>query len=433
MYSIIIGLEVALFLGIVIFIHELGHFFMAKKRGVKVEKFSLGFGPKIIGFKRGDTEYLISVIPFGGYVKMAGENPEEELKGEKWEYLSQPFWARILIVTAGPFMNFVLAFILFSLVYAIGMNIPTYSTKIGIVKTESEASKLDIRVGDIITEIDGKNISNWEQLMRVFPKEGKVQIVLTRNQEKLTKELIVEKDKDFGILPYRLPIVGSIVPMYPAEKAGLKPNDLIISIEGKEIKQWDEMSEIIYANPEKEISITVKRDDKILDFKLTPKATESEKINIKKIGLIGISPPVEMVYKERFGIFNSIGRGFTQTITLTGVIADWFLKLLTGGVSVKESLGGPILIGQIAVKQAKAGLTDLMNFIAFLSLNLFILNLLPVPIFDGGHVVLCLIEGIRRKPLSLKIQTVLNHIGFAIIILLMVFATYNDIIRQFKG
>lgn len=349
MSAVIIAIEIILGIGVLIFVHELGHFLVAKYRGIKVEKFSLGFGPKLLGFKIGETEYMISLILFGGYVKMAGENPGEPLKGEKWEYLVQPWWSRLMVVFAGPAMNYILAIFIFSSLWYFGMKIPEFTDE---------------------------------------------------------------------------PVIGDIMPSYPAYRSGIKSGDRVLDINGKKIKRWTELSETIHNSANKKVSLTVIRNSKKFKVNLIPKLDE----NIKK-GLIGVSPKIEKYTIKKLSIDKAILTGTNQTLNITGMFFVWFKDLIRGKVHIKDSVGGPILIGTVAVKQAKSGLNELLTFIAFLSINLAVLNLFPFPVLDGGHILFLMIEGIRKKPIPLKLQMVVQQIGVAILIFIALFTTFNDILR----
>ena len=343
-------------LGVLIFVHELGHFIVAKLSGVCVLKFSLGFGPKIVGKKIGETEYLLSAIPLGGYVKMIGEVPDEEdevpdadLPGS---FANKSIAKRAGIVIAGPVSNIVFAIIVLSLVYMGG--VPVLTTK----------------VGDAIE--DG-----------------------------------------------------------PAYEAGIRKDDLIVSINDKEISRWEELTKIIQQGKGEEMIMGLKRGDEDIQVNLRPKLISDknmfgEDIETYKIGITASSDFI----KEKYNPFIAVGKGFYQTwwlIKLTGIT---IVKLIDRTVPA-ETLGGPILIVQMAGQQAHEGLSNFLYFMAIISVNLGIINLLPIPILDGGQLVFFLLEAIRRKPLSVKNREVAQQIGLGIIILLMVFVFYNDLNRIF--
>lgn len=342
-------------LGILVFVHEFGHFLLSKKLGVGVLTFSLGFGPKLIGKRIRETQYQIAAVPLGGFVKLIGENPEEEVKEEDRHraFSTQPLWKRFLIVSAGPFFNFFLAVVLFS-----SINL-------------------------------------------------------------------------FGI-PYYPSVIGEVNPGLPAEMAGLKKGDLILSIDGEEVPRWDDLSRIIRSSKGKDLLLKVKRNGEILEIKVTPKPSTQKNLfgEETQIFLIGITPSEEIIL-EKVGPFRAIGKGLSQTwfgIELTVVT---IVKLI-GRVIPAKTIGGPILIAQLAGEQAKRGLLSLALFMAILSINLGVINLFPIPILDGGHFLFLGLEAILRKPISVKKMEMAQQVGLVLIILLMMFAFYNDLIRIFS-
>lgn len=349
-------LSAIVLLGILIFVHELGHFLFAKLLGVRVLKFSLGFGPKVVGRKYGDTEYMISSIPLGGYVKMLGEEPGAELKDDekKFAYNYQPVWKRFLIVFSGPMFNLLFAAVIFVFIFLSG-------------------------------------------------------------------------------IPVLYPEVGEVVDKSPAQKAGILKGDRIIEIEGVVISQWDEMTLIIHKNPEKQLRFRIQRDDKIIELSIAPEKNVIKDIfgEEKEIGLIGIKPSGNSFVKKE-GIVNSVTKGFLRTWEICKLTVVGIIKLFQRIIPA-DSIGGPILIFQMAGQQASLGLLNFFMFMAIISINLGILNLLPIPILDGGHLLFLVIESIRRKPLNEKFMIVAQRIGLAIILTLMVFAFYNDIMRLITG
>jgi regulator of sigma E protease len=348
-------LATVIVLGILVFVHELGHFILSKKMGVKVLKFSLGFGPKLIGKKIGETEYQIAVFPLGGFVKPLGEDPNEELKEEERprSFWAQPIWKRALIIGAGPFFNFLLAAVLFSSINLFG--IPYYPAKI-----------------------------------------------------------------------------GEVSPGLPAEQAGLKKEDVVLSIDGEAVTKWDDLSKIIRNSKGKNLLLKVKRDGETLEIKVTPRSSTQKNLfgEDASVFVIGITPFDEIVV-QKVGPVEAVGKGLSQTwfgIELTVVS---IIKLIERVIPAK-TIGGPILIAQLAGEQAKRGLLSLILFMAILSINLGVINLFPIPILDGGHFLFLALEAILRKPLSIKKMEIAQQIGLVFIILLMLFAFYNDLLRIFS-
>ncbi|MGA1862405.1 RIP metalloprotease RseP [Deferribacter thermophilus] len=349
-------LSAILVFGVLIFIHELGHFVFAKIFGVKVIRFSIGFGPVIFSKKLGETEYALSLIPLGGYVKMYGENPdeEEEVVEEKDKaFMNKPVFKRFLIVFAGPAFNYLLAVLVFALIFTFGV-------------------------------------------------------------EKL------------------LPIVGEIKDGMPAQIAGLKPGDKIVEIDGEKVRFWEDIGKKIKPKAEQTVEIKVEREGKVIILKLTPKAERIKNIfgEDQKVGLIGIMPK-ESYVKVKYGLIEAINLGFEKTYEITKLTILGIIKIFQKVIPA-DNIGGPIMIIQMASETAKAGFSSLLAFMAVISINLAILNLLPIPVLDGGHLLFYLIEMIIRRPVSLKIRMAAQYVGLALLISLMFFAFYNDIMRIIK-
>lgn len=343
-------------LGLLIFVHEFGHFLFAKLFGVKVLRFSLGFGPKLFGRQVGETEYLISAFPLGGYVKMYGENPGDEVEPAEIgrAFSDKPLWQRFCIVAAGPLFNLLFAVVLFFLIYAIvGLPKPVPGTKIGQVGPDS-----------------------------------------------------------------------------PAAKAGIVAGDQILSINGKAISEWEQISELVRAGNGAPITLALKRGSETITVTGTPTRQEVKNIFGEKVGeryLLGISRSEELTF-ERVSLFTALGAGFSQTWNLIYLTLLSLLKIIQKVVPASE-LGGPILIAQLAGQQMEAGWMNLVYFMGLLSVNLGILNLFPIPILDGGHLLFFTVEGIMRRPLSMKTREMLQQIGLVLLVSLMFFVFYNDIMR----
>jgi regulator of sigma E protease len=440
-------LSAVILLGIIIFIHELGHFLFAKLLGVRVLKFSLGFGPKLVGRKYGDTEYLISSIPLGGYVKMLGEEHAEELKEEEkpFAYNYQPVWKRFAIVFFGPLFNLIFAACIFILVFVSGVPVPY--PDVGKIVNNSPAEKAGLMTGDRVIEINETPVQGWDEIDNLVDentgnpllfkiKRGsdiiKISVTPERKQE---KGIFGEENWIWylGVSPLIYPGIGEVMKDSRAEEAGLKKGDGIVEIEGVAIKTWQDMTEIIYENPEKPLRFKIKRKEHFIDLSITPekKTFNTLEGEEKKIGLIGIKPS-ERNFTKKYG--------FSKAVTL-GVKKTWDISVLTVVSLVKlvqrvipaDSIGGPILILQMAGEQASRGFLSFFLFMAIININLGILNLLPIPILDGGHILFLGIEAIRRKPLNEKIISIAQRIGLAIILTLMGFALYNDILRLITG
>jgi regulator of sigma E protease len=344
-------------LGLLIFVHELGHFLVAKHSGVTVLRFSLGFGPRLFGLKRGDTDYCLSLIPLGGYVKMLGEEPGEEVEEERrsTSFSFQPVTKRIAIVLAGPLCNFLLAIVIFALIYALS-GVPQLTTEIGSVSAGS-----------------------------------------------------------------------------PAEKAGILAGDRVRTINGRAIGDWEELSGLIEKLGEKPLTLQIERGEEHLAITVTPRVTEVKNIfgEPVKRAVIGITASGKISIKKENPL-HAVYYSVAQTWHLSKLFLITVGKLIEGVVSIK-TLGGPILIAQMAGQQANEGLLNLIHFIALISVNLAVLNLLPIPVLDGGHILFFTIEGILGKPIGQRKIEWAQKAGMLLLLVLMVFVFYNDIMRLMPG
>ncbi len=434
--------------GLLIFFHELGHFIFAKLTGVGVLKFSLGFGPALLKKRIGETEYMLSVIPLGGYVKMIGEEPGEELKEEDKEraFNNQSVFKRALIVFAGPFFNLVLAYIIF--VVFLGLNqsitIPdldaVVNTNIEIVEEGSPGMEAGFKVDDKIVSVGGKAVNAWIEFEQaVFDSPGReLTVKVKRNNEvkefKVTPESVSIEDQNGNEIVFgragiskRTTRVGSVLKDSPASKAGLKRGDIITFVNNVPISDWGEMSKIISKHPGKEIPLSLKRGNTVFNIKIVPEPQKfvNDEGQEVVVGKIGITRGDVIASKN---IFHSLADGVEAVYKWSVLTVKVVGRLLTGTISAKQ-IGGPILIVDAAAKAASAGVFAYFNFIAIISINLAILNLLPVPVLDGGHLLFMAFEVLRRKPLSEKVMNFATKIGFAMLMLLVVLVFYNDIVR----
>ena len=425
-------------LGVLVFIHELGQFLLARWNGVRVLTFSLGFGPKILKVQRGDTEYCISIIPLGGYVKMAGENPEDGPSGKADEFLSKTKWQRFQILIAGPAMNIVLAVILLAVVLMQGADVPVYLDQpaaVGAVQPNSPAERAGIRPGDIITQLGTAEIETWEHLeMAVAARpEREVDVVVIRNgrEERLKirpdlTEMRTRGDARFeigtiGVLPDVHPSVTSFVAGKPAEASGLKVGDEIVAIDGEPMAYYTQVLQTISSKPgDKPIVFTVRRDGANLDVSVTP-YREGERT---LIGMYGRDATVS--YKPN--PIEAIGMSIQRNVEMSGLIINTLKDLFTGEASPKQ-LMGPVGIAQLSGESAQAGWIALLSLMASISLNLGLLNLMPIPVLDGGHIFIMAIETISRRDFSLAVKEKMLFVGFVLLMTLMVTVIYNDLTR----
>jgi len=417
-------------LGVLIFVHELGHFLVARWLGVRVITFCIGMGPKLLKWRRGDTEYAIAALPIGGYCKMAGENPDEPQTGAPDEFLSRPKWDRLRILLAGPVMNILLAVVLTTIVVAQGAQVLIFESDpvdVAVVTKGSPAERGGIRIGDRIIKVGSRKTATWERFYlaiggradRDVPitllREGR-EMVLTVKPEAQTKMRI----GDIGVLPNVHPGIRSVDANSPADKAGIKVGDVVLALNGDPIIFSGQLSAEIRKHPEEAITLKVERAGATLDIAVTPRRQG-------QIGLIGIG--IQDPYRTiKPGPLGSIKLSLERNVQFSGLIFQTIGGLLTRETSPNQ-LMGPVAIAQMSGDYAAAGWIALFTFMASLSLNLGLLNLLPIPILDGGHIFIMAIEGIVRRDLSLKVKERLMLAGFVVLMLLMVTVVYNDLAR----
>lgn len=434
--SIVVAIGVLAFL---IFIHELGHFTFAKLTGVYVEKFSLGFGPKIFGFKYGETEYLLSALPFGGYCAMYGEMPGEETvdplkKGRA--FTDKARWQRALIALGGPLFNILLAVVIFWILFASG--IPSYSAKIGLVKESSPAAMADIQIGDTIVYVDDINVKSWVDFSNyVEDNPGKeLTIILADGNTKIitadtieSTDIFGEKNMigDIGVSLFIPPIIGAVVDGTAAAEATILKDDKFLSIGDTSIASWYDSRDIIRANPNKPLDIKVERDGNIIDLILTPKVSETPE---GPIGLAGINPIAGDII-VKYDILDSLRMGFEKSYEFAELVLTGLVKIIKGTVPA-DQIGGPIMIVQVTASSAQSGIESLLIFLSMISVNLAVFNLLPLPVLDGGQILILAVEGITRRKINDKILAGLHISGWVLLIGLMIFAFYNDIMRIFS-
>ncbi|HSL24239.1 MAG TPA: RIP metalloprotease RseP [Vicinamibacterales bacterium] len=416
-----------LVLGVLVFVHELGHFLMARRIGVRVLTFSLGFGPKLLKFRRGDTEYAVSAIPLGGYVKMAGENPDESLTGRPDEFLSRSKWERFLVYIMGPAMNLVLAVVVMAFVLYQGADVPAFESEpvvIGKVLPKSPAEAAGLRPGDQIVEIDDREVPDWEAYsLAILPKAGReVEIIAVRDGRRHRFHVTpIGQTKyevgDIGVQPRVLPQIMSVRPGEPAANAGLRKGDVILAADGRKELQNDELIRHIRSRDGKPIIFTIRRDGQVRDVSVTP-------VN-RRIGA-DLSPFELRTIEPSF--FQAIGLSFQRNWEWTRLIFTTLAGLFTRETSVRQ-LMGPVGIAELSGGAAEMGWIPLLNLMAMISLNLGLLNLMPIPVLDGGHIAIMALEGVARRDFSVRAKERLLLAGFMVLMALMVTVIYNDLTR----
>ncbi len=423
---------------LLVIIHELGHFFAAKWMGVRVEKFSIGFPPTVYRKKIGETEFCISAIPLGGYVKMAGfidESLDSEITGADDEFNSKPVWRRIVIIVAGVIMNLILAIgILTFLNYSQGERIIPITT-VGIVGENGVAEKVGFEKDDKIIKIDNAAVMTWNDVQSNFVDHLNQDFSFTIIRDEKEMQLWYKKEwfkdrkgEQLDIAPLFTAKVGDVSSSMPAGELGLKTGDQILEVNGEAVNDWMEMTEAIRAHPDEEINIKWQRNSEIHEGKLTPDAYEekNEQGETEKVGKIGIGYYYE--HKD-IGLAKAVINGFENTYDLIVLNMRGFWWWISGTKSASEILGGPITIAKMAGDAAQAGWTQLWYLIAALSAILAIFNILPIPALDGGHLFFLIIEGIMGRPISTKVKIKVQQIGMAVLLTFIVFILYVDLKR----
>lgn len=417
------------------FVHEFGHFMAAKQVGVLVETFSIGMGPKLLKKKHGDTEYCLSAIPLGGYVKLKGENPDETPTGASDELMSKTIPARFAIFVSGPLMNILLAVILVSAVFFMGIQQPRYLEEppvIEWVSSDSPAQKAGLQIGDLIRSIGGRAITTWEQAEWLISASGGKPLEIALEREKQARTVTVQPtvEKHFGIADIGIehawqPMVTGLVKGYPAEQAGVQAGDAIVALNGTAMPHWLKMVEFLRDYPPNQaLQLSLRRNGQQIDLTLTPKIEGDRKL----LGISSERQAFQPTAFRQYGLVESLERGSRKCWEITLITIDSIRGLITRQVSPK-TLGGPIMIAQLTGEVVRQGVPESLLFIGFVSLSLGIVNLLPIPILDGGHIFLLLVEFLNRKPLSLKKREIAQFIGLLILIPLFIFIFYNDIAR----
>jgi regulator of sigma E protease len=422
-------------LGFMILIHEFGHYAVAKWLGVRVEQFAIGFGKRLVGFRRGETDYRINAIPLGGYVKMSGENPMDARSDDPREFMNHSRWHRFLIAIAGPTMNILLAIILLTTVYMVHYEYPAVADEppvIGWVLKDTPAAKAGFLIGDRITRIDGVENPTWEQvdLKEALSPGQPLDVTVNRNGQTLEKSVVPEPMglDQIGFAGWAAKeetvTITDLQERMPAEKAGLKEGDQIIALDGKPVPALAEMIESLEITKDKPITLTVLR-------KGEPKAFTLQPVLLEKRYRIGIGTMQMKVKTLPFAA--ALNKSLHENRQNALLILELVKKMVQGKISTK-SIEGPIRIGQAAGEAARRkGWTPLMGLTAAISLNLGIFNLLPIPILDGGVILFLLIEGLMRRDISLNIKERVYQFAFVFLVLFAVMVIYNDLKKTIPG
>ena len=431
---------VAVVLGFMILIHEFGHYAAAKLFNVRVEVFSIGFGKRLLGFRKGETDYRISAIPLGGYVKMAGENPMDERTGDPAEFLSHPRWQRFVIALAGPAMNIALAVGLLTVVYMVRYERPVFadqSAVIGWVLPDSPAAKAGIQEGDRIIQIDGIENPTWEQVeprVALSPNQP-LRITVLRNGQAIEKTVTpqatgVEQYGSLGCVPDQPSVVTELEPGMPAEKAGMKTGDVIVAVNGQPVRVIAQMITMLQKTKDADVELTVRRGADLLTFKMTPLPAPIEGLSEKRYR-VGINS--EPTVTSRLQFANAFSKSLEDNKRSSFLILELLQKMIQRKVSMR-TVEGPIGISTAVGRAVREdGWTPLLGITAAISLNLGIFNLLPIPILDGGVILLLFIESLMQRDISLPVKERIYQAAFVFIVLFAVMVIFNDIVKTVPG
>lgn len=417
--------------GVLVFFHEFGHFFMAKLVGIRVEAFSFGYGKRLFGIKKGDTDYRVSMIPIGGFVKFTGEDVfEQKREIQPGDFMASKRWQRFLVMVMGSVMNIILAIALMAVINMVGVTVPEYQEQtpvIGWIEPGSPAEAANLKVDDEIISIDGKATEIWNDVeiaVGTRPKRT-LEMEVRRDGAVVPIELTTESRTRlaFGYAGFMGKVwtqITLVTANSPADNAGLKPGDIVLAINGETIYQ-NRFIEILESNPGNELEFEVDRAGEILTLRVTPK----KEGDVGKIG-IGHTPKST---SRKFGLFAAVGESVKYNVELAFLVIDFLKDLITGEASAKQ-LGGPIEIANWSYAALRAGFMAMLAWIAFFSLQLGVINLFPIPVLDGGQILVLALEGLFRRDFSPKVKQVIMQIGFAIFIVLIVFVILNDVAKR---
>jgi len=417
-------------LGVLVFVHELGHFLAARRLGVRVLTFSLGFGPKLLTTKRGDTEYAISVIPLGGYVKMAGESPDDPRSGAPDEFMSKNKWERFQVLIMGPLMNIVLAVVVLAVVLMQGAEVPAYQDEppvIGSVAAGGPADKAGLRRGDRILTVAGDEVPTWDKFFLAVGTRANRDVSITALRDGQPVSVTIRPEPqtrfeigDIGVMPDATPSVLTTVPNGPADKAGVKAGDLVLAVNGEQMTSRTSLQAAISRNGGKETDLFIRRNGRDMHITVVPEQ-RGERAMID----ISIGEPTKMFQPTPW---EAVKLSVARNIEGSGLIFRTLGGLFVGQTSIKQ-LQGPVAIAQLSGESLSISWVALFSLMATLSLNLGILNLLPIPMLDGGHILIMGLEGIARRDFSMQVKEKMLLAGFVLILMLMVTVIYNDLTR----
>ena len=428
-------------LSVLILVHEFGHFFAAKSVDIAAPRFSLGLGPRVAGFKWGETDFVISAIPLGGYVKMAGMEDDEALSALEGEaepvdpsrtFDAKPLWARAWVISAGVIMNLLFA-LLANIILAATQGEPYLAeTRLAPVAGigGSAAQAEQVPSGARVTAVGGQPVATYNELMEALERapagpvslalEARPAVSLTLPARGAARDTLLA-----ALRPLAPPVIGAVLADEPAAKAGLRADDRIVSIGGRPVATWTEAVERFRQSPARPLALEVRRGDQTLQLTLTPRSERERGQLVGKVG--ALEKPAALEYRK-LGFGAALKMGAQETVSMVRLLLVTLRDLFTGALSPRN-LGGLLSIGEASGQSAEQGPATFLYFLAFLSVNLAVLNLLPIPILDGGHLMFLLVEAVRGRPLSLEARIRLSHVGLIIVVGLMLWANGNDVVR----
>lgn len=426
-------------LGIVIFFHELGHFIAAKWRGVTVLKFSLGMGPELVGFTAGGTRYCLSWIPLGGFVQMAGDTPGEDGSmpvGGQEQFLTHHWLGRIVIAIAGPAANLVTAYVVMVIMCLHGITSPDFPARLGPLADTTAAYRAGLRAGDQVVQLGGRTVKTWHEMDEAIASRDTHQpfgVVLDRAGAPVVLRVPAAQVRDVfrDLAPVPSPaVVGSLMTGMPAYRGGVKEGDTIVAVDGRPVQYFTDIGAALVGKVDHVVKLTVRRGTQLLDLTVTPLSADGSRGGTR--GIIGIEAVRGLTWTQRMGPGEALSAGFTGTIGLIGTVYSGMWLTISRPMYYRDYVGGPIYIGQMAGDAARKGIDQWLYLLAMINLAIMSFNLLPVPLLDGGHIALALVEALRRRSLSARTYINFQKVGLVLVGTLFVFILSKDIMRPLQ-
>jgi regulator of sigma E protease len=428
-----------LLLGIVIFVHELGHFLAAKWRGVTVIKFSLGMGPEMLGFTAGGTRYCLSWVPLGGFVQMAGDSPGDDGSmpvGGQQEFLSHHWFGRVIIAVAGPAMNLVTAYLVMVAICLHGVTQPDFPNLIGSLDPATSAWRAGIRPGDQVTALSGHAVKTWHDMENAAEGRDRatpLSFTITRAGASAVVQVPASESRAVlgDLVPASSPaVVGGVATGMPAYRSGVQDGDRILRVDGVAVQRFEEIGQQLRGKVDKPVRFELERAGKRFELTVTPISADGSRGS--QHAVIGVEAPRGLTWVQRFTPVEAVRAGFTGTVGMIGTVYEGMWLTVSRPLYYREYVGGPIFIGQMARDSARKGLDNYLYLLAMINIAIMAFNLMPVPLLDGGHIVLALLEALRRRALSAKVYLNFQKVGLVLVGTLFVLILSKDIVRPFQ-